>query len=240
VSNPPPYGYTYSWSYAKPPARRVTTSRTEIRDIVIAYAVITLDIILILTGSSALLGTNGRGLLSSALPLYAAVAATTGFTGFLAHELAHKVVAQRRGYWAEFRMSTWGLTLSLITSYLAGLLWAIPGATMVGGIGQENRRDWGLTSLAGPLVNVTFALAFYAAAVATFLANSWTAPWFLFLAYINGWFGAFNMIPFGPLDGAKVLRWNAGIWAAAFAGIAVVAAASFLALFYFQSPFLAW
>ncbi len=235
-----PYGYSYTWSYGRPPPRRVTTSRTEIRDILIAYVVITLDIVLILTGSSVFLGTSGRGLLSSAFPLYLAVAATTGFTGFLAHELAHKIVAQRRGYWAEFRMSPIGLVLSLVMSYVAGFLWAIPGATVVGGISEGNARDWGLTSLAGPLTNVSFALVFYAAAVETFLAGSFLAPWLLFLAYINGWFGAFNLIPFGPLDGAKVMRWNKAIWAVAFAGTAALAAVSVLALFFYQTPFLAW
>jgi Zn-dependent protease len=235
-----PYPYRYSWSYAQPPARRITTSRTEIRDILIAYTVITIDLILILTGSSALLGTNGRGLLSAALPLYAVVAASTGLTGFLAHELAHKIVAQRRGFWAEFRMSPMGLALSLVMSYVLGFLWALPGATMVGGISEVNRRDWGLTSLAGPMVNLGFSLVFYAGAIVASLVGSGVAIWLLFLAYINGWFGAFNMIPAGPLDGAKVLRWNRGIWAAGFAATALVAAVSVVGLFVYGSPFLGY
>ncbi|HYA57914.1 MAG TPA: site-2 protease family protein [Thermoplasmata archaeon] len=233
-----PYGYTYSWSYARPAPRRITTSRREIRDILIAYAVITLDLVIILTGSSAFLGTNGRGLLSSEAWIYVLVAAATGFTGFIAHELAHKVVAQRRGFWAEFRMSPMGLVLSLVMSYIVGFLWAIPGATMVGGMSEINRRDWGLTSLAGPMTNLSFAFVFYAAAAGTYLLGWVVAPWLLFLAYINGWFGAFNLIPVGPLDGAKVLRWNRVVWGLAFAGTAVMAVVSALGLFVYQNPFL--
>ena len=29
--------------------------------------------------------------------------------------------------------------------------------------------------------------------------------------------GTFNMIPFGPLDGAKIKDWNPGVWFATFA-----------------------
>jgi Zn-dependent protease len=29
--------------------------------------------------------------------------------------------------------------------------------------------------------------------------------------------GFFNMIPFGPLDGAKIKDWNEGVWFASFA-----------------------
>jgi Zn-dependent protease len=31
-------------------------------------------------------------------------------------------------------------------------------------------------------------------------------------ARINIWLALFNLIPFGPLDGAKILKWNKGIW----------------------------
>jgi Zn-dependent protease len=31
-------------------------------------------------------------------------------------------------------------------------------------------------------------------------------------ARINTWLALFNLIPFGPLDGAKILKWSKGIW----------------------------
>ncbi|WP_211259700.1 site-2 protease family protein, partial [Thermococcus celericrescens] len=32
-------------------------------------------------------------------------------------------------------------------------------------------------------------------------------------ATVNLWLAFFNLLPFPPLDGSKVVRWNAGYWA---------------------------
>jgi Zn-dependent protease len=224
-THPYTYAPTATWRTARPPAvGRVTTSRTELTQIGIAYAVLTLDLVLVLSGGGLLLvGSRGGFVVSSSVLLVAAVAA---FTGFVAHELAHKVSAQRRGFWAEFRMSPSWLLFSIFTAFL-GFLFAAPGATVVGGMGD--RRDWGRTSLAGPLTNLGFAVAFYGGAVAAFDYGSGAATWLLFLAFINGWFGAFNLLPFGPLDGRKVISWNAGVWAVSIVAVATVAVLSYIA-----------
>jgi Zn-dependent protease len=44
-------------------------------------------------------------------------------------------------------------------------------------------------------------------------------------AQINTWLAIFNLIPFGPLDGAKIFQWNKGAWLATLvAGIGLFAA----------------
>ncbi len=205
--------YRYTWSAARPTVTRVSTSRTEIVQILIAYVVITVDLTVIFFGGGVLSGGHGiASLLSGTAVLVAAVAA---LTGFVCHELAHKVYAQRHGFWAEFRMSLFGLAFSLVTSLLAGILWAVPGATVVSGMSDVDRENWGRTSLAGPASNATFALVFFAGAFGAFLAHSWVASLLVFVAWVNGWFGTFNLIPFGPLDGAKVYRWRKSVWLAA-------------------------
>ena len=53
------------------------------------------------------------------------------------------------------------------------------------------------------------------------LADSWgreRASIGLLSSQINTWLALFNLIPFGPLDGAKILRWNKGIWLITIAG----------------------
>ena len=165
---------------------------------------------------SAVLGGLGFG-----------VAAT--ISGFVVHEMAHKVTAERYGFWAEFRVSPTGLLLSIVTAFV-GFLFALPGATVVGGMGDV--REWGKTSLAGPAVNLVEAAAFLGASlIGAFVLDSF-AVWsfFLLLTFFNGWFATFNLIPYGLLDGAKVWRWNRGIWAVSFGGAAAFTLAVFLTL----------
>jgi Zn-dependent protease len=35
---------------------------------------------------------------------------------------------------------------------------------------------------------------------------------FGFICLINAFLATFNLLPFGPLDGMKIIRWNATIW----------------------------
>jgi Zn-dependent protease len=229
-------GGSYPFSYtptsarvvvAQPAVGRVTTSPRELRDVGLAFAVLTLDIMFVIVGGAEGFGAGASG---AFLVQVAVVAAVAALTGFVAHEMAHKVSAQRRGYWAEFRMSPLWLVFSLVISALSGILFAAPGATVIGGMG--NQEDWGRTALAGPSINMVFAVAFYAAAMAAILAGSVLAVWLLFLAFINGWFATFNLIPYGPLDGRKVLSWSKSTWAVSMGAAVVLAVASYVGLYY--------
>ncbi|MCI4369987.1 MAG: hypothetical protein L3J81_01495, partial [Thermoplasmata archaeon] len=155
-SSPPGGGY---WVGTTPaPTRKISTSPTELMHIAIAFVVLTVDIAIVETGliHSAAFG----GFDASAVVAGLGFGAAAAFTGFLAHELAHKVSAERRGFWAEFRMSPTGLVFSLVTA-LFGFLFAAPGATVIGGMGSA--PDWGKTSLAGPALNLVEGGVFAAA-----------------------------------------------------------------------------
>lgn len=137
-------------------------------------------------------------------------------SGFLLHELAHKVVAVRFGQVAAFRADYAMLGLA-IASGLAGFLFAAPGAVYHRGYITD--RQNGLVSVAGPLTNL--------ALVAVFLPLFLVGPgivaeigrWGLL---VNGFLAAFNMVPFGPLDGRTVLDWSAGVFAVVFGGAIVL------------------
>jgi Zn-dependent protease len=228
-----PYTYSYSWAPAQPSRGRLTTSPTELLHIGVAFLVLTFDFVLILYvgGLYSGLGFSALGSVPLAVLLTAAGAA---FTAFVCHELAHKISAQRHGYWAEFRWSLMGLAFSVFTSYF-GFLFAAPGATVVHGMGDT--REWGRTSLAGPVSNLGFGSVFFVAALLSWHAGSSAYFWLLLLAYLNFWFAAFNLVPFGPLDGAKVFRWSAAIWASVFAVAAALAAVGFFSVYYLGRPF---
>ena len=209
--------YTYTIGPPVRPTAGATTSSTEVLHITVAFLVLTFDFLLLF---------GGVAFYQAPLALAIATAAAAAFTGFVAHELAHKLSAESGGYWAEFRLSPLGLFVSVLTASF-GFLFAAPGATRIGGM--SNVRDWGRTALAGPATNFVFALAFLGGSFATSTDARFAtlSTVLLFLAYINAWFAAFNMIPFGPLDGAKVFRWSKGVWAGTFVVFAAVAGTLF-------------
>jgi Zn-dependent protease len=233
-----PYYYP-AWTRAAPPRSSHPTSRTEVLHVTIAFLVLTADLIIILSGRGLLNGGTVAGLFAPIPLFYVLLAVAATLTGFIAHEMAHKLVARRLGYWAEFRMWPTGLLFSILTS-AAGFLFAAPGATVVDGMDPENRQGWGQTALAGPVSNLLFAVGFYAASLATFGIDPFTSDALLFLAMINTLFATFNLLPIGPLDGAKVLRWGAGRWVTAFAVAAAFLAVCYTAFYSYGSPFLAW
>jgi Zn-dependent protease len=167
------------------------------------------------------------------------LAVAAALTGFLAHEMAHKLVARRLGYWAEFRMWPTGLLFSLLTS-VAGFLFAAPGATMVGGMDPRDLRGWGRVGLAGPVSNLLFATGFYLGSLATFGVSLDLSGGLLFLAVINTLFATFNLLPLGPLDGAKVFRWGTGRWLGSFIVSAAFLVLAYTAYYQYGSPFLVW
>jgi Zn-dependent protease len=145
-------------------------------------------------------------------------------TGFVLHEIAHKVVAQRYGHWAEFRAAFSFLGITLFAATVLKFLLAAPGAVLIQG--RVTPRENGLISLVGPGVNLVVAvLAFGGYVLGIHTSPDWAvddrdvAPFMLRgVAQVNALLSMFNLVPFGPLDGRKVLRWNRGVYALALVG----------------------
>ena len=131
---------------------------------------------------------------------------------FMIHEVAHKTTAQRHGLWAEFRITTFGAIITLL-SIVSPIKLISPGAVMVGG--AADKKTIGKVSIAGPLTNIALAVLFLA--LLTALPRSRFDQAFIFGLLMNSFIALFNLIPFGILDGAKILAWNKAVWALAFA-----------------------
>lgn len=123
---------------------------------------------------------------------------------FLAHELAHKFVAQRFGCFAEFRAFDLGLLLAVLMSF-SGFIFAAPGAVVIAGL--VSRAENGKIATAGPLTNIVLALLFWFS-TASFRSISLLSDGFT----INAWLAFFNLLPFWQLDGLKILNWSRGVW----------------------------
>jgi len=129
---------------------------------------------------------------------------------FLFYELAHKFVAQKFGAMAYYKMWPHLLLLGLITMFTP-FKFVAPGAVIIqtyrfGRWGYRIRRlshiELGLISVAGIAVNIFFALTFKLIEI----------PAFQSIALLNAWLALSNLLPFGPLDGKKILMWNWSIW----------------------------
>jgi Zn-dependent protease len=202
-------------------------SKTEVRDILVAWIVLSFAFVVWgRNGNVAfVLGQIATSLSLSPLVLGFVIAAGTLGAGFVLHELSHKFVAQRYGYWAEFRMWPYGLLLVLVGAVI-GFFFAAPGATYISG-SSIREKETGVISLAGPLTNVALAIIFLPFLLLGPRVSGGVGAVFLIVGLlglqINVTLAAFNMLPVFPLDGSKVFRWNKLYWAAVFGPLAGVA-----------------
>jgi Zn-dependent protease len=223
-------------------------SRVEVRDILIAWIALGCAFTIAITGGALggfadRLGVYGgvpyfvplsgptsgpNAVLSCAYPGVTCIPieftvllalATIGI-GFILHELMHKFIAERYGFKAEFRMWPSGLAFAVLSSAIAGLVFAAPGATYIMGY-NVNAKENGVISLAGPLTNIAIALLF----LPLLLVNTGSAVLVeagYLGSYFNFFLAAFNMLPIFVLDGAKVWRWNKAYWAGLFVPLVIV------------------
>lgn len=124
------------------------------------------------------------------------------FLSFLPHELMHKVVAQKYGLLAEFRIIPSYAMLTILTCVLPVFKIFAPGAVMIAGGAQP--QAYGKTAAAGPATNIAIG----ATMVGLLFLFPDFADFLLLGVYLSGWLALFNMIPIAPLDGQKILHWN--------------------------------
>ena len=151
------------------------------------------------------------------------VAAVLFFTigiGFISHELGHKYMAERYGSAARFVMWPTGILLMLVLALSPlRLIFAAPGAVYIFKRFMSNKEN-GIISLAGPVVNIILYFFFAAILVSSNVFNFELAKIVKDISVIglqiNALLAMFNLLPIFILDGAKVFRWNVGVWAGAF------------------------
>jgi len=131
---------------------------------------------------------------------------------FLPHEIAHKFTAQHYGLWAEFRLLEWGAIITLISIFSPAKIIA-PGAVIIREV--YDRETMGKIALAGPLTNLfiaTILILIYFLFPVTGLSKTFLSIGF----WLNIILGIFNMLPMAPLDGSKIIKWNAYLWGLVF------------------------
>lgn len=196
----------------------------ERRDLLLAWFCLAVAFTLGISGGIALITEIGKISVEMLVLTFVVAVVTVGLS-FVLHELSHKYAAIRYGYWAEFRKNTQMLLIAVVVAVITGIVFAAPGATLINTAGRElTKRESGIISLAGPLTNLILAVPFLLCLIAGVLlggasVEAFTFPGFLFYLgmvgfQVNAMLAFFNMLPVGPLDGRKILRWNAVAFAA--------------------------
>jgi Zn-dependent protease len=191
--------------YGPPEERGIKFSREELEQIGFAIFMLTLAFTIAMSINR---WEAGEDLTPLIILIFAGMSFGAIGTGFFLHEMGHKYLAQRYGCWAEFRSWKWGLFLAIFTAFM-GFLFAAPGAVYIRG--HITKAQNGKISAFGPLMNITVAIVLLPL---LFLSiGSGLLFEFLSLAcFLNLFLAGFNMIPFPPLDGSKIMKWNIGVW----------------------------
>ncbi|MEM0506900.1 MAG: site-2 protease family protein [Thermosphaera sp.] len=137
----------------------------------------------------------------------------------IAHEMAHRQVARIMNCYSRYALYPLGLLVTLLSSLpVIPIKIILPGVTVI--IPRtydhsELKRIEGITSVAGPLVNISFSIAgFISMGVLGPLEGM--SHYIRYFIYINSWIALFNLLPIPPLDGSKVLRWNLPLYLISF------------------------
>ncbi len=205
----------------------ITFSREEIRDIIIA--------VIALTVLYSISVTRPFGCSIDSLMLFIPISFVAVGLGFILHELGHKVVAQKFGFFSEFRRWDYGLILGLLSIPFGFMIFA-PGAVYFGSYGRMvTDEENGKISLAGPIVNIILALIALGLTLSLkpYLSMENAGMMYIVLLTlvltfnVNSFLALFNLLPIPPLDGSKVIQWNVPIYLIALAVSALLTYVSY-------------
>ncbi|BCU68435.1 peptidase M50 [Sulfolobales archaeon HS-7] len=146
-------------------------------------------------------------LLSFLIPLVGAILA------IIPHEIAHRQVARRYGCLSRFYLYPLGLFLTIIFNLFTPFFVFAAGYTGISCRAFYSLTDKddvnGITAAAGPTTNIILSIIFSVlAAIGTGGLKTIFAEYSAFNSYV----AFFNLLPLGPLDGAKVIKWRVWIW----------------------------
>jgi Zn-dependent protease len=195
-----PYEYSFTYTPPRPTSRIFWFSPKELKHITIG-ALLVMGVGL---SMFSIVKSNSLILVSLAFVLT---------LSFLLHELAHKLMAQRYGLWAEFRLTLSGALITVVSMLLPLFKIISPGAVMIAG--HATKDTVGKTAFSGPLTNIVLSIIFIGATLNTSNTLFYTIA--IFGAWINAFIAIFNLIPIGMMDGLKIFSWNKAIWLGAFA-----------------------
>jgi len=210
----PPREYMYFPKGQLEMGRPGKFSRLEVLQLVLAVIVLTVAFAFPLSKTSVLNYFLYDSFNFESIILFLPLSLLGICTAFFVHELSHKFMAQRFGLWSEFRMFPKGLVFSLLLAMFSGFVFAAPGAVIFRG--EARHFEMGRIAAAGSLANIIIAVITYPLYIYVFFETVDIARIIGFICLVNALLATFNLLPFRPLDGAEVIRWNGIVWGCMF------------------------
>lgn len=190
-------------------------SHEELRDLILSIVALGFAFTLALFGGS---NTFSYVLDPGFIPNFLLVTVIVGLS-IVAKEMAQKGTSRALESHATYHIWSPGVIIAILSSFL-GIVFAAVGGMKLASEYTERAGRWqinlspkqmGIISSIGPLMSLSIAMSL--------LMLSPLSPTFglernlFFLsAEINALIALFSMVPFGPVDGNKVLRWSITIW----------------------------
>lgn len=186
-------------------------SKLELKHIFVAMSVLTISFAFALSYNSILWSHLSNGFCVNRCLQGCLLSFLGVITAFFFHEISHKLMAQYYGLWSEFRMYPKTLLISFILSITTGFVFAVPGAVIFRG--EPRPFEEGKIAMAGPLANIFLAGIFTPLFLLIYTKDLGIIIQIIgFICIINIIFAVYNLLPFGPLDGKRIIKWSPFVW----------------------------
>ena len=151
-----------------------------------------------------------------------AIAAGIAIVG---HELAHWYLGRRKKTDTDIHFWGLGTIIMFITAWLFGNVFGQPCRTTIDNIDTLEPRESAEIMLAGPLVSIALA----AISIPLVFAGGKLMLLGQISILMNLALATYHMMPFSPMDGQIVYKWNKIVWALVFIPVIV----AYVLMFYF-------
>jgi hypothetical protein len=128
------------------------------------------------------------------------------------HDMTHRYVAWRNNVVSEYKFWGIGTIAMFATSFLFGLVYALPARTIINGADKLTKKQQAIVYLSGPLVSLVLAIVFL---LLIFAGDAFRTIGLIGCS-MNILSAAYSLMPFDPMDGNKVYKWKKYAWVLVF------------------------
>ncbi len=128
------------------------------------------------------------------------------------HDITHRLVAWKCNVVSEYKFWGIGTIAMFATSFLFGLVYALPARTIVNGADKLTKKQSAMVYLSGPFVSLVLAIVFL---LLMFAGDAFRTIGLIGCS-MNILSAAYSLMPFDPMDGNKVFKWKKYAWALVF------------------------